>query len=304
MSTFGSHEGGWPLFPQSESFITDTDDDSSSYTTSSTFGWPQFPALTTLVVAYFPKSYNQVLTLFASSPITRFSVLGSSFKLPSSINLSQFRHLRSIEAQIEDELPDYCSTFINKWLSDMLATAGSQLEHLSIMLGAEDGFRLRITAPPAFARNITSLKLDDHIAIDDVGLILQQLPNLIKLELGPRTQVPIYSESELISALRTAEASHQLTPLSTSLKLLRVWRSELCTSQDQFNPNSSSRAYASFFKGMLVELACRLPSLEILRVAVSPIEDIQDAVNLLVDSGIASELIGHLRKLQIRSEAE
>ncbi|KAJ2023819.1 hypothetical protein IWW57_003972, partial [Coemansia sp. S610] len=157
-----------------------------------------------------------------------------------SINLSQFRHLRSIEAQIEDELPDYCSTFINKWLSDMLATAGSQLEHLSIMLGAEDGFRLRITAPPAFARNITSLKLDDHIAIDDVGLILQQLPNLIRLELGPR---------------------------------------------------------------MLVELACRLPPLEILRVAVSPIEDIQDAVNLLVNSGIASELIGHLRKLQIRSEA-
>ncbi|KAJ2346715.1 hypothetical protein GGH91_002113 [Coemansia sp. RSA 2671] len=172
------------------------------------------------------------------------------------------------------------------------------------MLGADDGFRLRITAPPAFARNITSLKLDDHIAIDDVGLILQQLPNLIKLELGPRTQVPIYSEPELISALRTAEASHQLTPLSTSLKLLRVWRSELCTSQDQFNPNSSSRAYASFLKGMFVELACRLPSLEILRVAVSPIEDIQDAVNLLVNSGIASELIGHLRKLQIRSEAE
>ncbi|KAJ2696806.1 hypothetical protein H4218_004387, partial [Coemansia sp. IMI 209128] len=223
------------------SFITDTDDDSSSYTTSSTFGRPQFPALTTLVVAYFPKSYNQFLTLFASSPITRFSVLGPSFNLPSSINLSQFRHLRSIEAQIEDELPDYCSTFINKWLSDMLATAGSQLEHLSIMLGAEDGFRLRITAPPAFARNITSLKLDDHIAIDDVGLILQQLPNLIRLELGPR---------------------------------------------------------------MLVELACRLPPLEILRVAVSPIEDIQDAVNLLVNSGIASELIGHLRKLQIRSEAE
>ncbi|KAJ1819365.1 hypothetical protein LPJ60_003803 [Coemansia sp. RSA 2675] len=151
------------------------------------------------------------------------------------------------------------------------------------MLDSDDEFRFRITAPPAFARNITSLKLDDHIAIDDVGLILQQLPNLIKLELGPRTQVPIYSEPELISALRTAEASHQLTPLSTSLKLLRVWRSELC---------------------MLVELACRLPSLELLRVAVSPIEDIQDAVNLLVNSGIASELIGHLRKLQIRSEAE
>ncbi|KAJ2869446.1 hypothetical protein GGH93_006162 [Coemansia aciculifera] len=129
----------------------------------------------------------------------------------------------------------------------------------------------------------------------DVGLVLMQLPNLLRLEVVTRVQRPIPSDSELIRVLQNAEDAQLLTPLNTSLKLARVWRSKYCIIKDQLDPRQSSNDYVSFFRTMIVELVCRLPSLEILWFNVSPIDGVQDATRAFVDSRIASEHIEHLQ---------
>ncbi|KAJ2110094.1 hypothetical protein GGI16_000452 [Coemansia sp. S142-1] len=300
----GGHQGDVTNFEVSrrpEGLIPDSESESRSYTTSSTFGRPQFPVLTTLAVGFFPRNYGRLLSLFAASPITCLFICNSAFNMPSGINLSQFARLRSLEVELSGGLTERSSRHVNEWLSNIFAITGSRLECLDMKLSAVDGFQLRITTPPMFARNITSLKLDDHIAMHDVWLLLPQVPNLMRLEVGPRIQNPISSDSELIRALRNAEKAQQLTPVSTSVKLMRVWRSKYSIDRDQLNPRQSSSAYATFFRTMIVELVCRLPALEILRVAVSPLDGVQDFIQTLVDSGIASEHIGHLQRLQLRS---
>ncbi|KAJ2017381.1 hypothetical protein GGI14_003036, partial [Coemansia sp. S680] len=69
----GGHQGDVTNFEVSrrpEGLIPDSESESRSYTTSSTFGRPQFPVLTTLAVGFFPRNYGRLLSLFAASPIT------------------------------------------------------------------------------------------------------------------------------------------------------------------------------------------------------------------------------------------
>lgn len=187
----------------------------------------------------------------------------------------------------------------------MLVTTGSRLERLDMKLKATDAFQLCITAPPAFAHNIRALQPYDHIDIHDMGLILPHLPNLIRLEIGLQTQRPIESMSELVRALQIAEAAQLLMPLNTSLKLLRVWPSRFSMSKSHSFPRSSpSYSPVFFYCNMSVDLVCRLPALEIMRVNISPMDLLHHIVKALVLSGITSENVGHLQRLQLRPAAE
>ncbi|KAJ2823043.1 hypothetical protein GGI24_003780 [Coemansia furcata] len=174
----------------------------------------------------------------------------------------------------------------------MFESTGSRLERLDMKLKATDAFKLRITASHAFAHNIRALQLDDHITIDDIVFILPHLPSLERLEIGAHAQRPIESLEELIRVFRAAEAAEQLTPLNTSLKLLRVWPSRYYMSQGDTFPRTLVRSPVSF----LLQ--------PIMRVNISPMDWLHSTIRALLDSGIASEQIKHLRRLQIRPVAD
>ncbi|KAJ2828412.1 hypothetical protein FBU31_002925 [Coemansia sp. 'formosensis'] len=285
-------------------FASETERESRSYTTSSTFGRPRFPALTTLAIAFFPRSYERFLSLFTASPISWLYLCHAAHNAPSGIDLSQFIHLRSLEVQFIDDVTKRASRHVNKCLSDMFESTGSRLERLDMKLKATDAFKLRITASHAFAHNIRALQLDDHITIDDIVLILPHLPSLERLEIGAHAQRPIESLEELIRVFRAAEAAEQLTPLNTSLKLLRVWPSRYYMSRGDTFPRTLARSPVSFYFNLFVELVCRLPALEIMRVNISPMDWLHSTIQALLDSGIGSEQIENLRRLQIRPVAD
>ncbi|KAJ2815080.1 hypothetical protein FBU31_007062 [Coemansia sp. 'formosensis'] len=69
-------------------------------------------------------------------------------------------------------------------------------------------------------------------------------------------------------------------------------------------PRTLVRSPVSFYFNLFVELVCRLPALEIMRVNISPMDWLHSTIQALLDSGIGSEQIEHLRRLQIRPVAD
>ncbi|KAJ2034974.1 hypothetical protein GGI08_008861, partial [Coemansia sp. S2] len=63
------------------------------------------------------------------------------------------------------------------WLwNRIVCDYGLSTRALGYEAGCHRWYQLHITMPSVFARNITSLKLEDHTAMNSVGLVLLQLP--------------------------------------------------------------------------------------------------------------------------------
>ncbi|KAJ2556420.1 hypothetical protein GGH95_005371, partial [Coemansia sp. RSA 1836] len=63
--------------------------------TSTKFGTPLFPALTSLKICKFPGHLNQFLSLFAASPLSKLYIGGFNRLIPDELDLTPFTGLRS-----------------------------------------------------------------------------------------------------------------------------------------------------------------------------------------------------------------
>ncbi|KAJ2074278.1 hypothetical protein GGI01_003706 [Coemansia sp. RSA 376] len=277
-------------------------EDSRSYKRPTSLATPLFPVLTRLDISDFPGDYQQLLSLFAASPISKLALNDISFNIPDNLDLSQLTCLSSLNVRcIDDEMSFNDASYVAGCLSYMLATTGTRLVHLDIVIYVPDDFQFRINAPPTFTHNLGKLMLVDNIAIDDVKLLLVQLPNLRILHAFIHLKYLISSADELVEACRRADAVQPLMPLSTSLRSLIVCGRTSSIYNCREDPLVVATTKDGFNRAILLELICCLPSLVDLQLVCNSLDSVRESIDALVESGVASERIGHLRYLQPRA---
>ncbi|KAJ2353553.1 hypothetical protein GGH92_000587 [Coemansia sp. RSA 2673] len=280
--------------------------DSDSYFQSARLGTPYFSVLTSLSINYFPYNLTQFLSLFASSPISKLSITGKKSRIPDDLDLSQFSRLRSFLLLSYDHMelserdqPGNSRTTI----SSVFTTCGSALRHLKLGIPTIGSIERQLTTP-VFADSLVTLALGGNISVRDVELLLPMLSNLQKLHISALAFPPVSSPSVLVQRYHRLNTPQQLPPLNTSVRVLQAEHSKclgpLPTWPNPYNVKPSKDNEESQYRGLLLKLACRLPSLYMLEVKEGSFGAVEKSIQALVKSDIAPDCIGHLQRLLLR----
>ncbi|KAJ1890593.1 hypothetical protein LPJ66_007382 [Kickxella alabastrina] len=230
------------------------------YMQSQKYGTPRFPALLKLAVSQFPGQIQELLSLFASSPLQKLKVEGSRFELPSKLDVSAFAKLKSLAVScmgVEDLDPD--REYLQQLLHHAFKTPPAQLEYMSLAIGCQEiATDFSQLLEISFADNLRVLRLDSFIDVSGtLLLLLAKLPRLQHLIITSATCKPLRSIEQVVETI--CNEGDRLTPVSDSIYMLDLYFGFpgifVC---DISNKDSS-------FRGLIPELLCRLPALRILR---------------------------------------
>ncbi|KAJ1899631.1 hypothetical protein LPJ66_001988 [Kickxella alabastrina] len=232
----------------------------SQYMQSQKYGTPRFPALLKLAVSRFPGQIQELLSLFASSPLQKLKVEGSRFELPSKLDISAFAKLKSLAVScmgVEDLDPD--REYLQQLLHHIFKTPPAQLEYMSLAIGCQEiATDFSQLLEISFADNLRVLRLDSFIDVSGtLLLLLAKLPRLQHLIITSAMCKPLRSIEQVVKTI--CNEGERLTPVSDSIYMLDLYfgfpGTFVC---DTSNKDSS-------FRGLIPELLCRLPALRILR---------------------------------------
>ncbi|KAJ2820603.1 hypothetical protein FBU31_005173, partial [Coemansia sp. 'formosensis'] len=231
---------------------------------------PQFPVLTRLdlrgpLTSRYPR-------VFAGSPITSLVLSDQDFSWSVDWNLSAFHFLRNLSIRIWHNMNKDITTCISKPLSTLFLTVHSNLQHLLLAMNLQVDTRLRFEAP-SFANNLSSLTLEGGYGQHDVEHLLQLFPNLRTLNVCTIVCGPIFTVPTLIDKYRQMCIKQTLTSINSSLCILEAYGQRYFSSYYSIDFIPWSRRLMApvlnHYRGMLVGLVCRLPSLDAFRVALS-----------------------------------
>ncbi|KAJ2042157.1 hypothetical protein H4S04_007442 [Coemansia sp. S16] len=111
---------------------------------------------------------------------------------------------------------------------------------------------------------------------------------------------PVSSPSVLVQRYHRLNTPQQLPPLNTSVRVLQAEHSKclgpLPTWPNPYNVKPSKDNEESQYRGLLLKLACRLPSLYMLEVKEGSFGAVEKSIQALVKSDIAPDCIGHLQQ--------
>ncbi|KAJ2113678.1 hypothetical protein IW146_003677 [Coemansia sp. RSA 922] len=275
--------------------------ESHNYLRSEKYGKPHFPVLTSLDIRNFPKDYGRFLSLFADSPISKLMICGRKKRIPNDLNLSRFRGLRSLSILFIDLGWRGNPGNVDANLSSVFATTNSGLQHLTLVTTSSGLIGSRISAP-AFAHSLVTLTLGGEINLREVELLLQLCPNLQKLRVSAHTCPQLSSPLLVVEEYRRINTPQPPAPLSRSLRVLQAEHIKYFIHVPNWSGTGEiylNKAHVeSVYRGLLLNLACRLPSLDTLLVNGKFIDIVEICISALVESGTAP---GHLQRLRILS---
>ncbi|KAJ2437127.1 hypothetical protein GGF42_008727 [Coemansia sp. RSA 2424] len=270
--------------------------------TSTKFGTPLFPALTSLKISKFPGHLNQFLSLFAASPLSKLYIGGFNRLIPDELDLTPFTGLRSFGVCFIDPIIWNQNAYISHCLTSICQTANSKLQSLMLNMYIRDDFGFP-AMEPAFADSLVSLTLLGEISSEDVGCLLRQLPKLKWLSMQSSV-VPYIPSNEMLVELCQEKSKGRLSrPVNKSLRCLRAGRlqEEAYYANDMypFGISGTVTQKLSLYRGLVFDLVCRLPSLDTLLISSAYLEGVKECVQVLVDSGVARKQTSHLPCLKL-----
>ncbi|KAJ2498791.1 hypothetical protein IWW47_003434 [Coemansia sp. RSA 2052] len=285
------------MFPYSDKEMA-----TSRSLTSTKFGTPLFPALTSLKICKFPGHLNQFLSLFAASPLSKLYIGGFNRLIPDELDLTPFTGLRSFGVCFIDPIIWLQNEYISDCLTSICQTASSKLQSLLLNMYIRDDFGFP-AMEPVFADSLVSLTLLGEISSEDVGYLLLQLPKLKWLSLLCSV-VPYIPSNEMLVELCQEESKRYLSrSVNMSLRCLRAARlqEEAYYANDMYPSGLSATITQklSLYRGLIFDLVCRLPSLDTLLVSSTYLEGVKECIQALVDSGVAHKQTSHLPRLKL-----
>ncbi|KAJ2452942.1 hypothetical protein GGF42_003922 [Coemansia sp. RSA 2424] len=271
--------------------------------TSTKFGTPLFPALTSLEICTFPGHLNQFLSLFAASPLSKLYIGGYNRLIPDKLDLTPFTGLRSFGVSFIDPIIWLQNEYISDCLTSICQTSSSKLQSLTLDMYIRDDFGFP-AMEPVFADSLISLTLMGEISSEDVGYLLLQLPKLKWLSLL-RSVVPYIPSNEMLVELCQEESKRYISrSVNMSLRCLRAARlqEEAYYANDMypFSLADTITQKLSLYRGLIFDLVCRLPSLDTLLVNSVFLEGVKECIHALVGAKVAPKHLGHLRNLKIQ----
>ncbi|KAJ2058614.1 hypothetical protein GGI17_004934 [Coemansia sp. S146] len=286
--------------PMSTPDVEDSQE-SCGYLKSPKYGKPCFPVLTSLDVRNFPHDYGRFLSLFVDSPISSLTICGEKECIPNDLDLSRFHGLCSLSMLYFDNGCDGAPGNVDAILSSVFVTTNSGLQYLTLVT-ITNGLIMRRLRAPSFAHNLVTLTLGGEVNLRQVELLLTMFPNLQKLHVSAHACPPLFSQSMIVRECRRMSTPRPLVPLNRSLRVLRAEHHKYFTSvpnwPETHNYPTAKDIEEALYRGLLLSLMCRLPSLDILLVNGRSIDAIEKCIHALVESGTAS---GHLQHLRIHS---
>ncbi|KAJ2100159.1 hypothetical protein GGI09_002411 [Coemansia sp. S100] len=269
--------------------------DSDSYFQSARLGTPYFPVLTNLTINYFPYDLTPFLSLFASSPISELSITGKKSRVPDDLDLSQFSRLRSLLLEFPH---DAIERLYDLWLRSSALKVRDTYDWLN----------RATTHHSSVADSLATLALGGNISVREVELLLPMFPCLQRLWVSAAVCPPVSSPAMLVQRYRRLNTPQQLPPLNTSLRVLQAEHSKclgpLPTWPNPYNVKPSKDNEESQYRGLLLKLASRLPSLYMLEVSEGSFGAVEKSIQALVKSDIAPDCISHLQRLQLGIKVE
>ncbi|KAJ2039941.1 hypothetical protein IW146_001873 [Coemansia sp. RSA 922] len=284
--------------------------DPHSFFQSMRLGTLHFPVLTSLGINYFPFDLSQFLSLFASSPISKLTISGERSRIPDDLDLSQFGKLRSLcllhydprEPGEQDQPGNACAV-----LSSVFATCSPGVQRLTLVMSKNGLIGPQLTTP-VFANSLGTLTLGGNITLREVELLLPLFPCLQRLWVSAAVCPPVSSPSVLVQEYRRLNTLQQLPPLNTSVRYLRAeqqrYFAPLPTWPGTRSLPPSKIGEESQYRGMLLVLGSRLPSLVNLQVSEGSLGAVEKSIQALVKSDLAPDRIGHLQRLQLGIKVE
>ncbi|KAJ2055825.1 hypothetical protein GGI08_004018 [Coemansia sp. S2] len=161
---------------------------------------------------------------------------------------------------------------------------------------------------PVFANSLGTLTLGGNITLREVELLLPLFPCLQRLWVSAAVCPPVSSPSVLVQEYRRLNTLQQLPPLNTSVRYLRAEQQKyfapLPTWPGTCSLPPSKIGEESQYRGMLLVLGSRLPSLVNLQVSEGSLGAVEKSIQALVKSDLAPDRIGHLQRLQLGIKVE
>ncbi|KAJ2332466.1 hypothetical protein GGI00_002774 [Coemansia sp. RSA 2681] len=290
--------------PQCGELSTDADEEmaTSRSLTSTKFGTPLFPALTSLEICKFPGPLNQFLSLFAASPLSKLYIGGYNRLIPDKLDLTPFTGLRSFGVCFLDPIFWLPDEYISDCLTSICQTASSKLQSLTLDMNISDDFGFA-AMEPLFADSLVSLTLRGEISSEDAGYLLMQLPKLKWLSMRNSVVPYIPSNEMLVELCQEESKGHLSRPVNKSLRCLRAEKLQAIPyyTNDMYPLSFSLTAVyeVSLYRGLIFDLVCRLPSLDTLLVSSDCLEGVKECVQALVDSGVAPMETIHLPRIKL-----
>ncbi|KAJ2097001.1 hypothetical protein GGI09_004070, partial [Coemansia sp. S100] len=269
---------------------------------SAKYGQPMFPVLTSLEIRHFPQNLGKFLTLFTASPITSLVICDLTFTSHVGLDLSKFRGLRSLGIRLTDPLNLDDVADINRALSATFSTVNPDLQHLTLAMSTDseidESLGIQLDAPP-FAPSLRSLSLEGEYGQHDIEHLLQLFPYLHRLNVCAGVGEPITTVPKLVNKYRRAYKSRSLRPLHSTLRVLSAYKLRFFTGfggsdcvplfGDILDPEVDN------YRGLLVDLVCRLPALHTLRVGAEYMDGVKESIRALVGTKVSP---GHVYCLQ------
>ncbi|KAJ2814032.1 hypothetical protein H4S07_000201 [Coemansia furcata] len=253
---------------------------------------PQFPVLTRLELR---------------DPITSLVLSDQSFDRAKEWDLSKFRFLRSLRIHIRNKKDYYSTTCIGETPLTILSTVHPNLQHLLLAMNLHMDTRLQFETP-SFANNLSSLTLEGEYGQHDVEPLLQLFPNLRALSVCAIVCEPIFTVPTLIDTYRQMCIKQTLTPINSSLCILEVYGQQYFSSYYSIDFIPWSRRLMApvlnHYRGMLVGLVCRLPSLDAFRVGAQSVDGVNECIRAIVGTNVGPEHIDHLKSLSVQAVYE
>ncbi|KAJ2870197.1 hypothetical protein GGH93_005756 [Coemansia aciculifera] len=268
---------------------------------STKFGTPQFPVLTSLEIRRFPRNLKKLLSLFESSPISTLSLWSLNHRIPDDLDLSPFGELRSLNIRFLDCMYGFDEEHVDTSLSSMFTTVNPKLQALTLMMHTYDPFTLE-PEEPTFADNLTSLTLEGHIVLDHAITLLPLLANLQRLNIFASVTESVPAAA-FMGKYKQEIAPHLLPPLSTSLRCVRAEHLQKFAEEERwfiftdFPRNAAEEV--SLYRHLILDLVCRVPSLETLMVSATSLEGAKKSINMLVKPGVGPEHMSRIRCVEI-----
>ncbi|KAJ1885858.1 hypothetical protein LPJ71_009256, partial [Coemansia sp. S17] len=161
--------------------------------------------------------------------------------------------------------------------------------HLTLAMSTDseidESLGIQLDAPP-FAPSLRSLSLEGEYGQHDIEHLLQLFPYLHRLNVCAGVGEPITTVPKLVNKYRRAYKSRSLRPLNSTLHVLSAYKSRFFTGfggsdcvplfGDILDPEVDN------YRGLLVDLVCRLPALHTLRVGAEYMDGVKESIRALV----------------------
>ncbi|KAJ2444349.1 hypothetical protein GGF42_006331 [Coemansia sp. RSA 2424] len=272
----------------------DINDDSLWYLSSTKFGVPLFPSLARLEIRHFSKDLGRFLSLFATSPVSKLVLCLSADCLFAEWDLSPFSKLRSLSLQITGKIPLDSHLTALGCLSVLLLSANPGILALRLQLSICKGFDFGGLKVGSLGKGLVSLTLVCEIELAQLALLLLSFPSLRRLILRSVLAEPLFNTCKLVDLMRCSNAAKTMSPICQHLRVLSA------SNLRYYTDSASSLVYApsyemALYRGLLLSLVCRLPSLDTLLVSESTIVGVKECIQALVDARVG---LGHMNQIR------